>query len=353
MSKEFKYFIEIKFSRVKVTKSLGKMQVPRYQGRGTDDVVSFAKNKITINAYRSNKYTTEQILSATNTLNQQIVKTIIMYYANALNFPKIKDIKCKLIMANSVYITHLSGDSVLQIFDYNAERDSWANFYHDSLKNEDDLGVAVRIAVSRWMLAINTTNNSYVRFNYLWTAFNALYSYYGGQGRECDKLTYIREQICNLPQYFSTSINKVSGYDAEKLRFDFRWKLMCINDIRNSAAPLVNTILAYSDSRIIDLFKGLRREHQINQSINAHQRVQDVDLKLNSAGVVSDIELVALISTKYAYYLRNVHQHGQVVPSAYKIQPTRVDKEFNMINDLLSHLIFEILINCENIPKKL
>ena len=96
MSKQVKYQVTIKFLWANVEHALGKKDVPRYLGKGAKDKITFFKKKIVMDLTRSNEYSEEDILSnSNNTINSQIIKSLMLYYANAKSFPMIKSIECK------------------------------------------------------------------------------------------------------------------------------------------------------------------------------------------------------------------------------------------------------------------
>ena len=72
-------------------------------------------------------------------------------------------------------------------------------------------------------------------------------------------------------------------------------------------------------------------------------------MKFAAANGTSDIEIVALLCVRYAYFLRNRRMHGKVIDSSLELHITPEEAELHIINDLLSILILEILTNSDRI----
>lgn len=73
--------------------------------------------------------------------------------------------------------------------------------------------------------------------------------------------------------------------------------------------------------------------------------LNDVTEHTTQAHIQRDEELIALLSLKYAYFVRNKMFHGEIPDSTFKIQDDFIDKEIDILNNILSTLNFEIFNN--------
>ncbi len=64
---------------------------------------------------------------------------------------------------------------------------------------------------------------------------------------------------------------------------------------------------------------------------------------INQDPIINDVELVTLLSIKYAYFVRNKMFHGEIPDSTFKIYNDNIDNEIDKLNEILSTLIYEIL----------
>ena len=214
---------------------------------------------------------------------------------------------------------------------------------------ESRLGNRVRIALSSWLLAMNTADR-HLCFNRLWIAFNSLFAYFGNRKVEHDNLKYMRQQIEANQQYFPHSKSLISAYNAQTLRNKYRWLLLCKNDIkRGNTSRLLQSIQTFRDARIRQLFSGVLQSHTINPFIYTHPTYAPCINHVLLPGVNNDIELVNLLGIKYAYFLRNQRQHGLIIDPAFRIHDIPEDAEIDNINNLLSILIFELICNADRI----
>lgn len=351
MSKQVKYQVTIKFLWANVENALGRKDVPRYLGKGATDKITFFKKKIVMDLTRTKEYSAEDILSnANNTINSQIIKSLMIYYANAKSFPMIKSIECKMIAPNPSVIVTIGADEISQQFRIRMARHEMMHFTPiDEMYSESPLGNAERRALSHWLKALNVTN-SYVQFNELWIAFNSLFAYYGNKKQERNNLIYIREQIQNHDNLFPLTKGLIATYTEEKLRNSFRWMLLFSQGVNRGRDNFCESLFAFNDERILRMFKSLADSGRIHDKICMFAKYGDLQNHLNTTGVVADIDLALLVCIKYAYFLRNRYQHGIVIANNFKIKKTKDDIELPTINLILSTLILELLQIGNQIP---
>ena len=144
----------------------------------------------------------------------------------------------------------------------------------------------------------------------------------------------------------------VNRLDKDRLHNSFRWQPMILNDYKNSSknGALVSFIERNHDKRIMELLNEklqCRRDFlneleegkhtSLNDRVNAH-------IARNMASV-NDMELVTLLSIKYAYYVRNKNFHGEVADGTFKLGKDNLTKEMQMLNELLEMLVYEMISN--------
>lgn len=347
MSRNVKYDVIISFSHAKVKNAIGKQMIPYYLGRGAKDTIIFYKKKIVMSMSRSTKCSKSDIVSKTNnTINSQITKAIILYYANADNFPKLESIKINLAAPKSVTEEYtVSGEELPQILNPKHTRDGNLHFCPtEAIWEETGVGNAARIATSYWLDALDVQDR-HTRFNRLWIAFNALFAYFGNKKAEVENLIYIRQQIQANKDCFSKTMKLVTGYTTQQLREQFRWMILCKADMKRSMKRFYESLISFNDPRIIELFRGITQSHQLRPKILSSSYQTGIDAHLSGEGTSEDIEIVILLCIKYAYFLRNQRQHGQIMDYNFKLTHNKEDEELDNINQLLSNLLLEILGN--------
>ena len=79
--------------------------------------------------------------------------------------------------------------------------------------------------------------------------------------------------------------------------------------------------------------------------LNQENLFRNVQTHISSNTTLHDVELIPLLSIKYAYFVRNKMFHGEIPDSTFKIHKNNEDIEIDRLNDILSTLIFELLNN--------
>ena len=109
----------------------------------------------------------------------------------------------------------------------------------------------------------------------------------------------------------------------------------------NKIIAFKDFVLRYSDERIMNLFRDVlvyRKEYLQNAGL-----YDEVNTHINQNPIKNDVELVTLLSIKYAYFVRNKMFHGEIPDSTFKIHTDFVDNEIDILNKILSTLIYEII----------
>ena len=347
MSRNVKYDVIISFSRAKVENAIGKQEIPYYLGRGATDTITFHKKKIVMSMLRSTKCSRNDVISKTNnTINSQIIKAIILFYANANNFPKLESIKVNITAPKTAIEEYtIEGEELPQVLNPKQARDESLHFCpKEAIWKEVGLGNAARISTSYWLDALNIQDR-HTKFNRLWIAFNALFAYFGNRRAEVENLIYIRQLLQANKGCFVRTTALVKEYTTQVLREQFRWMILCKADMKRSIKRFYESLISFNDSRILELFKGLSQSHQLQPQITSSDYKNQIDAHLSGVGTSEDIEIVILLCVKYAYFLRNQRQHGQILDYNFKLTPNHEDEELDNINQLLSNLLLEMLDN--------
>ena len=319
------------------------IQAEYKKGNGKQDVFKFDASKISLSLVRSTKYDTI-ISKPTNSINTQIIKALIAYYAIAdIIFP-IKRVSISRIVGTREY-PYAESDAFQQPLLVDRPIENLLHYSQDILSEvvqENERGVALRIAMSYWLKAV-VVDNVYLRFENLWRAFNRLYVYQGNDRSELENMKAIRQLMFLSSDKFPLSTMIVNGYTKEEFHA-FRWQKMILNDYDNleKTEALVDFIHRYSDKRIMELFKeklACRESYLVEKGEWAN--VQNYIAR--NVNTTADLELVAILCIKYAYFIRNKYFHGETLDGTFKLLKDKIDIEFEQECKLLMTVIYEII----------
>ena len=338
------YKVQIKFKEKCTTMSSAiEFHAGYKQSNGKQDVFRFSASAIELTLVRSKKYDTI-ITRPQNSINSQIIKALIAYYAVSNVISPIKNFTIRRVVGTNeeVYSECEAFQQPLRI------RRTMENELHfqttilSTIIEDIPRGAALRIALSYWLNAM-VVDNVYLKFENLWRAFNRLYVYQGNGQNEFESMKTMKQLILDNQDKFPQSMAITNGYTKEELH-SFRWQQMILNDYptRNHTQALVDFIERYRDSRIMVLLneKLVCREEYINES-GKWTEVQNHIAR--NTHTISDIELVTILCIKYAYFIRNKYFHGETLDGTFKLMQDNIDFEFERISKLLSTLIFEII----------
>lgn len=154
----------------------------------------------------------------------------------------------------------------------------------------------------------------------------------------------MRAFIISNKNLFTNTLAITNSYTHSELR-SFRWRNLILNDYTtlNKTRAFHDFILRYQDKRIMDLFDEIL-PYRID-FLNRENLLGSVQSHISSNRGRNDIELIPLLSIKYAYFVRNKMFHGEIPDSTFKIYNNDEDIEIDRLNDILSSLIFELLNN--------
>lgn len=353
------YYIDIDFNRgASGDAAIGRQAVPCYRGNGRRDTMIFNKSMVKIIAKRQYYYKSKNILiRGNNNIGTQILKAILLFYANCSSFPAIKQIqiivshigkKRRDLLNTYIYSPMDIAQVVLDTMPRELSFVPSACFYE-----EDKKGNSFRIALSHWLEALNISNEC-TRLVRLWTALNVLYSYYDQQDQQdLDKQIHFCEQLKAHSAAFTNVTSIVTPFPASRLRV-YRWKEMMLNDIKRhgTAENLCNFIQRHKDSRLKEVFLETIADRKIYLKIEEYEKgTKETETFLSTAGITDDMDVLMVICIRYAYFLRNHIVHGSSWDYQFSLAKNE-HPEVEDVNYLLSKLIMEIFKQPDVIQEK-
>lgn len=342
----YHYHIKILFQGNGIPRSIGR-ETSKYSGSlNYEDTFIFGSKSCSMVLSRSKKYEDGSILSnANNTITTQIVKALLCYYAISNDFPNIRSISIVRKQHGHDDYAYTECNSLIQPITSTKIRNLVFQQQDISgLLEETPKGQSLRIAMSYWLKGI-ASNDEYYKFDHIWRAFNRLFMYQGNSTKEIDCMIDFRNFLIMNSTSFPQSIAITNGYSKDQLH-SFRWSKMILNnhDIQSKTKALVDFVKRYHDGRIMALLDeklSCRRTYLRVEGLDS-----DVNTYINNhLGDKCDIELVALMTLKYAYFVRNKVFHGETPDGTFKVKQDNIDKEMSSLNELLEILVYEIMKN--------
>lgn len=295
---------------------------------------------------RTKKYEDGTILSnANNSINTQIIKALLCYYAVTKDFPVIDKLTIVRMSSNSPDYAYKEANTFIQPLQNIVVRSLICNSsVVDGLMENSQRGQTLRIVMSYWLKGISS-DDVYYRFDHLWRAFNRLFTYQGNQTTELDNMVIMRQFILKNNSVFPKSIAITNGYPESKF-MSYRWSRMILNDYdtQKKTVALVDFIERYHDGRIMRMLQqklACRSVYLANVGLAG--RVNSY-IASNLATTI-DAEVVTLLAIKYSYFVRNKMFHGEVVDRTFKVRENNLDIEMQNLNELLETLVMEIMEN--------
>lgn len=345
------YFVEVTFikNRNRTNYIVG-AKISEYPFcQGNVDSFTFSKKGFTLSARRSSIYADGTILNnERNGLYQQIIKGLLVYYALSNDFPILKSITIKRVKSRTADYVYSETHNFMQPLKPGVRRLFYLPTpFADEILQETNKAQALRIALTYWLKAMNSSN-SYFRFDRLWKAYDRLLLYEGNTTQERVGIPSMKNVISNNSRLFPLSIGITNAYSSNELR-SFQWNALFANKTigYTKINELVRRLTEYSDYRIISLFRGISNGRKIQLALSASGNLPIVNhhFAVNST-THNDIDLVLLLSLTYTYYIRCRLFHGEVIDSTFKLQKTREDYEVEKMSVLLETVLFELFSNC-------
>jgi hypothetical protein len=352
MTRENKYTIEITFEEEE-SKSLFAGEVPYYGSASFRDNFTILSDKIIIKADRSAVIPLDTIFhNHFSSLYNQIIKSLIFYYATNRKFTAITSIKITRVRNNKIL-----DSKILNVGDFNQVLDSSFTLSYEikqerlsELFQETPKGISTLISLS-YILKANLNISESDKFEKLWKAFNKLFTLIGNDKKDFNCLRTLRQLIVDNPTILPQSNLKVNGLSTNKLR-EIRWRAMIIDiyDNEKKTEAFKEFVLRYSDKRIMEIILetnyGYRRDYLQNKGW-----LVEVDTHVNdsiNANTKNDNEIITFLTGKYMYFVRNKTFHGEKVDSSFRLSVNKEDIELKFLNGILEPYLID-LINSNNL----
>lgn len=342
-----KYYVEVIFTNRRPNCAIGIRNSSYYRSNGRQDTFTFRNNGFTIEAERSCSYSDGSILnSSQNSLNGQILKGLLVYYALASDFPKLKNIsilrKRQRRFGDFVYTETLGFQQPLTPGIVRNLHLSQADV--NEILEETDKGIAVRTALSYWLKGVNSQDR-YFKLDRYWKAFDRLLLHQGNTTRERDGIPAMKALIRGNTGLFVKSTAMTNTASDGYIR-KFSWNKLLYKCSKRYTKPkdICRRATEYSDSRAIRLFQSLVYGPKVQTALSsAGLWTNVVNHFAANTDTICDIDIVLLLSLSYTYYLRCKLFHGEVPDSTFKLKPTDEDWEIEELGKLLEIVVFELL----------
>ena len=354
MTRDNNYTIEILFDIESRTRSIFVGQVPYFGSASFSDDIKISNDKIIVEAKRSAIIALDNIFyNHFSSLYNQILKSLLYYYASTRKFSKITSIKISRTRSQKTL-----EEKIFKANQFNQVLDSSfkLNYQIDQTRlqelfNETPKGQTILIAVS-YLLIANTSLNGSDKFEKLWKSFNKLYNHIAGDNKDFNCLRYLRQFVIDNPNILNLSANKVSSLTTNKLRNAIRWRGMLLDnyDTEAKTESFRDFVIRYSDKRIMEILLetkyGYRETFLKNKgffnAVDTHIQ-NSINANLNN-----DNEVVSLLTGKYMYFIRNKTFHGEKVDSSFRLSVNKEDNELKFLNSVFEPYLID-LINANNI----
>ena len=349
MKNKNRYDIQIKFQEKKTAKPIFQGTIP-YSGSNTStDTLKIYNHEIILIAYRVSILNLNEIFyNHTSSLNNQIIKALVYYYAQNFKCPAIEEI----------IITRAGQSGVLDEKTFKSNQisqplthkiKSFILFKPAAIKvifQETEKGKSILIALSYWLKAMSVSD-PVEQFERLWRGFNSIYSI-GMTGNETNKHIAMRDFTINNPSILVYSSKEIKKYNNDKtLRNSFRWRGLILNDYGTIAKTEAykSFIKRYSDTRVIKLLKETL-PYRVD-FLTAKGYITETTNYINNClthPTTSDAQLISLLCIKYMYFVRNKSFHGEKLDDTFRvIGENKGVKEFNSLNILLSSYTADLI----------
>lgn len=318
------------------------------------------------------------LINDTNTIHTQITKCLLYFYVHKRSFSEIKSItvsrkKDKILEKTTIPKENYQIEQVVEKY-FNIKE----NYILDDINDiflTNKKSTALFNSLSYLVKALNTQESSH-RFERLWKSFNAIYRYIGKSDNDNTCHINLRNFLLSNENLFNHSKTIVKNYDRKILRKKIQFRNLILNDFpaKNHTVSFIAFLFRYSDSRLLTILKEtLPYREEFIKTVNSIDKVESkfnklglnemyincktkqntciyeeiisyLDSKINSK-YKSDIEIIAFICIKYAYFLRNKIFHAEKHDLSFKFIKNNLLYEIDWINNILESVVIELL-NC-------
>jgi len=348
MKRQNQYNISIKFDKKRTGSVIYSNNVPYMGSLNFTDQVDIYQDEILISGNRSNIINLDEIFYNHNSsFYNQILKTLVYYYALNFSVPKITEI----VVSRSGQLkildkkTLITKDILQPVTNNILSKASFDPRKIEVIFEETEKGKSLLIALSYWIKAMSSMEPVFT-FERLWRGFNKLYSFVGQPGNENERHRHLRTFTIANPQILKYSAKEIHKYTDRTLRNSFRWRGLILNDYatQNKTEAFKEFVLRYTDERVMKLIQEIlpyRQEYLMKANIL--QSVTNHIATNLTAPIKSDAELISLLCIKYMYFVRNKSFHGEKIDGAFRLVENKETKELEKLNKLLSSYIIDLI----------
>jgi hypothetical protein len=353
MTRDNIYKIEILFDLDFRKREIFVGRVPYFGSASFSDDFKIYNNEIKIEARRSAIIPLDNIFyNHFGSLYNQILKSLLFYYASTRKFAKIKSIRISRARSQKILEEKTFNDNQFNqvldssfILNYQIEQPRLQELF-----NETPKGQTILIAVS-YLLIANTIFNESDKFEKLWKSFNKLYTHISGDNKDFICLRYLRQFVIDNPNILTLSANKASNLNTNELRNSIRWRGMLLDnyDTEAKTESFKDFVIRYSDKRIMEILLetkyGYRETFLKNKGF--FSLVDEHIKNAIATNTINDNEIVSLLTGKYMYFVRNKTFHGERIDTSFRLSVNKEDNELKFLNGILEPYLIDLINACD------
>lgn len=340
MTRNYKYIVEIQLSgnsnKIKFEEHINYLSGGEYK-----DLLCINNNSIIIEAYRSSSINLNNIFyNNTSSIYFQIIKSLVFYYCVTPKFTKINNIIIKRFGKRNTELNsiEIKTSEINQII----AKGSLLNYKFKPnvitpLFGENKLGKSLLIATS-YILKANNAKDESDRFNYLWRAFNSIYSL-SEKKFEWEKLNVIVAFIINKSKLLPLAIKMAKTVTNKRLGDSIRMRAYILS---SNKKHIVKTLAQYKDKRINNIFKERLSNNSFKYINEKTHKVVNKHLTENNKNN-DDAEMICFLCCKYMYFVRNKLFHGERLDASYRLTENKELEELIFLSDMLESLLVDLI----------
>ena len=313
------------------------------------DKVKITHKNIIIEAVRS-RVAKDPLRSQDSSFYKQMLKSLCLYYILCRQANNIKGITVNVQKANGVMVCIAElGDGMRQIIGKSCNLSVLSKIKPQKAEivmHKTTVGKSVLYAATHLIKSLDA-QCSVERFLRLWRAFNALYRVLARQSADHECHRVVRQHIMNNIMHFPHSLASISAFTSEEIRQNTRWVKMILNSCphQNKANALADSLLRNKDARILEVYRQTlpARKNFLSSAGRMNEVVSHIssNIAMNS---VCDQDVLATISLRYAYFIRNKIAHAEKVDHGFSfLHEDRDRAEAKWLAPILESLVIDMI----------
>lgn len=374
------YSVNIDFDTSDISIPKEEFEMEYKASSDTTDSLAVENDRLTIKCSRSAKINLINIVfSESNSIHNQIIKSLIYYYIRVNRFIPIKNITINRIQQTSeetIFSLPTTKISIEQILNDKFTGIDISTASIINIFSVNDKSRAIQYALT-YLLKSKITNEESERFEKLWKAFNSIYYYFGNGANENECHRLMRSFILTNPTLFSKSLHKAKSITAKELQEKVRFYELLSNDYhtKEKIVSFIGFVFRYQDKFIcknlldnISYFeadlKDIFNVDKVESKFNKFDYIKDIYLNNKSSSdseiifkkvkeyledkvkkpvTNTELEIIVFICIKYCYYLRNKIFHAEKQDLTFRFAKNNMIFELEWVNDILETLIIELI----------